>query len=315
MKIGVIGAGHVGSACANACVLRSVGSQIVLVDQNRDLAKAQAEDIMHATPFSRSMLVKAGDYDDLDGCGIIIMTAGVSQKLGETRLDLLKRNAEVFHEVIPRIAASAPDAVLIIATNPVDVMTHLACDIAEEFNFSKGQIIGSGTVLDTARFRASLGKILNISSHSIHAYVLGEHGDSEVLHWSGASVANMPLLTFAAEVGSLITPSIKSMIDAEVRHAGARIMKGKGATWYGIGAGVARMAKAIIEDENAVVTCSMPHIDLFGLPKVTLSLPVILGARGAIFTIRPALDHQEEEALLRSGHILAEAARQIGCSQ
>lgn len=313
MKIGVVGVGFVGSSCANACVLRGVGTGLVLVDHNPDLAVAQAEDILHATPFARAMPVTAGAYADLEGCGIVMVAAGVNQKPGETRLDLLKRNADIFRTIIPQIIKAAPDAVLLIATNPVDIMTHLVTDIARAEKVPAARVIGSGTMLDTARFRALLGQHLGVSSHSVHAYVLGEHGDSEVLHWSGAAVGTIPLATFAADTGKPITSVIQRDIDEGVRRAAARIIKGKGATYYGIGSGMARVAKAIIEDENALLTCTQRHYEVAGVRDVSLSLPAIINASGVTRVITPPLDQREYADLARSATILREAADAIGC--
>ena len=311
MKIGLVGAGMVGSACANACVLRGVGSQMVLIDQNADLARAQAEDILHATPFAKSMPVVAGDYSDLEGCQVVMIAAGVNQKPGESRLDLLKRNADVFASILPPIIRNAPDAILLIATNPVDIMTQIATDMAARSGMATTRVIGSGTILDTARFRALLGRHLGVSSHSVHAYVLGEHGDSEVLHWSGALAGAVPVVQFARDVGRLISPDVRERIDAGVRRAAARIIKGKGATWYGIGAGMARIAQAVLNDENAILTCSRVHEDVCGVGPVALSLPTIVNASGVAHVLRPPLDASEEAALRRGASILAEACQSL----
>lgn len=312
MKIGVVGCGQVGSASAYACVLRGVGSQIVMVDKNAAFANAQAEDILHATPFAAPVRVQAGDYDALDGAGIVMIAAGVSQKPEETRLDLLKRNAAVFEEVIPKILDAAPEAILLIASNPVDIMTHLAADIAKEsHNLPSGRVIGSGTILDTARFRALLGQHLGVSSHSVHAYVMGEHGDSEVLHWSGATIGNLNLAAFAAQAGAAVTEDIRRKIDDGVRRAAYRIIQGKGATWYGIGAGMARIAQAVQDDEQAVLTCAVLTEDVAGVKNVTLSMPRIIAAGGVVRSIYPACDAAEHDALQNSAMILRRAADEL----
>jgi L-lactate dehydrogenase len=314
MKIGVIGCGQVGSASAYACVLRGVGTEIVLVDRNKDLAQAQAEDILHATPFAAPLVVRAGEYEDLQGSGIVILAAGAAQKPGESRLDLLKRNAEILSAIIPSVFAAAPQALLLIASNPVDVITHMAATIAAKTHgIPASRIIGSGTILDTARFRALLGNYLGVSSHSVHAYVLGEHGDSEVLHWSGAMVGNIGAESFAVQVNAPLTDEIRSKIDDGVRRAAYRIIAGKGATWYGIGAGMARLALAIIRDEHAVLTCSSPtEYVLPGGSSVSLSFPRIIDASGISQTLRPDLDLEEAAALGRSAEILASAIHEIG---
>lgn len=313
MKIGFVGCGHVGSASAYACVMRGVGTELILVDYNHELACAQAEDILHATPFAYPVHVKAGDYSDLEGATIVMISAGVSQKDGETRLDLLKRNTEVFASIIPQILAHAPHAILLIATNPVDVMTQIAAKIAHDSkNHLHHKVIGSGTVLDTARFRALLGQHLNISPHSVHAYVLGEHGDSELLHWSGAYVGNMRLAEFAKQIDLPITDQIIEKIDEGVRRAAYRIIEGKGATWYGIGGGMARIAQAITDNEGAVITCSALTESVAGIQDVCLSLPRIVSATGLDNTLTPELDDEEQVALHKSASILKEAVTSVG---
>ena len=185
MKTGIVGSGFVGATAAYALVMRGVGRSVVLVDQNKSRADSEADDILHAVPFAHPLEVEAGDYQDLAGCKVVIVSAGVGQKPGETRLQLLERNADVFKQVIPRILQHAPRAILLIATNPVDVMTHLAARYAGEVGVPSSRVIGSGTTLDTARLRSLIGRQLNIDSQHIHAYVLGEHGDSEVIPRSG----------------------------------------------------------------------------------------------------------------------------------
>jgi L-lactate dehydrogenase len=309
MKIGIIGCGQVGAASAYACVLKGIGTELVLVDKNNDLAIAQAEDILHATPFASPLSVKAGQYSDLAGAGIVMIAAGAAQKDGETRLDLLKRNADIFSEMIPQILKFAPDATLLIASNPVDVMTYMVSAIARKSHHAYPErIIGSGTILDTARFRSLLGQHLGVSSHSIHANVIGEHGDSEVLHWSGATVGNLSLESFASQVGLPVTQTIRDQIDEGVRHAAYRILKGKGATWFGIGAGMARLAQAIIGDENAVITCSAPTQNIHpNIGPVGLSLPRIVNRTGIVQTLRPELNYSESAAFVRSAEILSDA--------
>ncbi len=311
MKIGIVGCGNVGSASAYACALRGVGTELVLVDHDPLLAKAQAEDILHATPFAKAIPVGAGDYDDLDGAGIVIIAAGVSQKPGETRLDLLKRNEAIFARILPPVLKAAPDAILLVATNPVDIMTHLAARIAVREGHPAGKIIGSGTILDTARFRTLIAGHLGVSSHSVHAHVLGEHGDSEVLHWSGANVSNIGIEEFGRQAGRPVTADVRAGIDDAVRRAAYRIIQGKGATWYGIGAGMARIAQAITEDEHAVLTCCAPLADVEGIEDVTLSLPRVIAAKGVISTLHPPLDDKEHTALRASATLLRQAIKEL----
>jgi L-lactate dehydrogenase len=242
MKVGIVGCGFVGSSAAYALALKGTPSEIVLVDLNMKLAQAQAEDILHATPFSHPVRVVAGDYPQLEGAGMVILACGVGQRPGETRLHLLERNAEVFKKVVPQVLRFAPEALLLAVSNPVDVITQVVTKVS---GLSPGKVIGSGTILDTSRFRALLGEYLGVAPISVHGYVLGEHGDSEVLVWSSAKVGGVSIQDYAIQMGMDLTEEIKSQIDDGVRHAAYRIIEGKGATYYGIGAGIAQIVEAV----------------------------------------------------------------------
>jgi L-lactate dehydrogenase len=311
MKIGIVGAGAVGSTAAYAMVLRGVGSEIVLIDRNGPLAEAQAQDILHATPLANPVQVRAGGYPDLAGAGIVVLAAGASQRPGESRLELLERNAAVFGEIIPAVLGAAPGAMLLVASNPVDIMTWISTRIAGNCGVPAARVIGSGTILDTARFRALLAQHLGVAPQSIHANVLGEHGDSEVLHWSRADAGTLPVADFADQVGRPLTADLRAAIDQGVRGAAGRIIAGKGATWFGIGAGLARLAQAIADDEGAVVTCSIVTPSVEGVPDVALSLPRIVGAAGVRGTLAPDLDAEERRGLRRSAEILKEAMEKL----
>lgn len=304
-KIGIVGTGNVGSAAAYAMVMRGGADELVLVDANQSYAAAQAEDLLHAAPFASSARVRSGGYDALQGCEVVVLTAGVGQRPGETRLDLLGRNVAVFANIVPRIVEAAPDAVLLVATNPVDTMGQVAARIAD---LPAGRVVGSGTILDTARFRALLGRHLGVAAQSVHGYVLGEHGDSEVLHWSGARVGGIRIAHIADELGRPFTETAKHSIDDGVRRAAYRIIEGKGHTAYGIGAGLARIAQAITTDERALITASIVNDEIEGIPDVALSLPRIIGRSGVVQTLHPDLDEAERDALRRSARILKEAA-------
>ena len=304
MKIGIVGCGFVGSSGAFAIALEGKANDLILVDLNADLARAHAEDILHATPFSQPVRVAAGDYPMLKGADIVVLACGVGQKPGETRLQLLERNVQIFQNVVPRVLEYAPETILLIVSNPVDIMTEVVTKIS---NLPPKRVIGSGTILDTARFRTLLAEHLNIAPHSVHAYVLGEHGDSEVLAWSSGKVGGVPLEEFAEQIGRPISDEDKARIDDGVRQAAYRIIEGKGATYYGIGAGIARIARAIGDDEGAVLTLS--NVEGFG--GVSLSLPRVLKAKGIEATIQPMLSNEEAQALKRSAEILKEAAVEL----
>ncbi|HYC02008.1 MAG TPA: L-lactate dehydrogenase [Azospirillaceae bacterium] len=307
MRIGIVGCGAVGSTAAYAMVMRGVGSELVLVDHKPELAEAQARDILHATPFAHPAQVRAGTYADLAGAGIVVLAAGVPQKPGESRLDLLARNAAVFGDIIPQVLAAAPDSILLVASNPVDVMTQIATAIAAKSGVPAHSVIGSGTILDTARFRALLAQHLGVSPKSVHAHVLGEHGDSEVLHWSAAVAGGLPVEDAARQLGRPLDGAARTRIDGEVRHAAAAIIRGKGATWFGIGGGLARLAQMIQDDERALATCSIVTDNVEGVGPVALSLPRLIGAGGVLETLAPVLDGDERAALKRSAEILRTA--------
>jgi L-lactate dehydrogenase len=304
MKVGVVGAGQVGSAAAYAMVLTGAATDIVLVDVNSGLARAQAEDILHATPFSHPLRVTSGGYPDLAGSNVVILACGVSQAPGETRLHLLDRNKKIFESVTRDVSRHAADAILVVASNPVDVMTYF---VVREGGAAASKVIGSGTILDTARCRALLGEHLGMAPQSVHMHVLGEHGDSEVLAWSSADVGGVPLEEVARTLGKPITPGDRERIDHGVRKAAYTIIAGKGATYYGIGAGLARIVTAIRDDERAVMTVS--NTENPGLDDVSLSLPRVVGAGGIIATFSPSLSPTEQDALERSAEVLRRARR------
>ncbi len=308
MKVGIVGSGNVGSTAAYTIVLQGLAEDLVLVDLDQPRAAAHAEDILHATPFAQPARVTAGGFDALAGADVVIIAAGVAQRPGETRLDLLKRNAEVFRAIIPPAVEAAPSAILVVATNPVDIMTLVADRIA---GLPPGRVFGSGTILDTARFRALLGEHLGISPHSIHGYVVGEHGDSEVIVWSSARIGSVDLATFAAAVGRPLDDTTRHRIDDGVRRAAYRIIEGKGATYFGIAAGLARVVRAIAQDERAVLTLSLIEPAIEGFNGVPLSLPRVLGRDGILATFRPELDEGEAIALRESARILRQAADQL----
>ena len=305
MKVTVVGAGMVGASAAFAMVMRGAASEVVLVDRNRALAEAQAQDILHATPFAFPTRVTAGDWADVAGSGVVVLSAGVGQKPGETRLELLGRNRAVFADIVPRVLEVAPDAVLLVASNPVDVMTAITTELA---GLPPARVIGSGTVLDSARFRALLGEFLGISPKSVHAWVLGEHGDSEVLCWSSASVGAISVEALALQHGRPLTADDREAIDKGVRGAAYKIIAGKGATWFGIGGGIARIVQAIAGDERAVLTVSTLIPEVEGVPNVALSLPRVIGAKGAGDALWPELDATERAALRHSAEVLKVAA-------
>jgi len=284
--------------------MQGIGRRIVLVDLNKARAQAEADDIFHAVPFAHPMQVEAGDYSDLVGSRVVIITAGVSQKPGETRLQLLERNAAVFRDVVPQILTHAPDAVLLVATNPVDVMTHLTACYAAELGVPSQRVIGSGTTLDTARFRTLLGRHFGVDPHHVHGYVVGEHGDSEVLTWSQATIGGTTLQAFCRLQDMCLGEETKADIDQRVRRAAYNIIAGKGATYYGIGGALARIVNVITHDQRAILTVCTPMPDVAGVTDVTVSLPHLVGGEGILATLPLPLNEEERLALNASAQTI-----------
>ena len=311
MKVGVVGSGNVGAGAANAMVLRGVAREIVMVDINTKRAQAEAEDILHAVPFSHSVIVRQGEYGDLDGCAVVVITAGVAQKPGETRLQLLGRNASIFKGMIPLIVSNAPDAVLVVATNPVDIMTHLTAHYAAAYGVPRHRVIGSGTTLDTARFRSILGRYLDVDPEHVHAYVLGEHGDSEVLAWSMVTVGTVPLEDYARARGISLSDEMLEEIDDGVRRAAYRIIEGKGSTYYGIGAALSRIVQAILRDQRSLMTISAPLAELEDVRDITFAMPSLVGGQGLIATLPAPLNAEEQAKLVASARTLRRALDEL----
>ncbi len=312
MKVGIIGAGFVGATAAYAMIMRGVASHIVLVDLNRERAEAEADDILHAVPFVHPAEVSAGDYADLAGSKVVIITAGVSQKPGETRLQLLERNAFILKQIVPEILEHAPQAILIITTNPVDVMTHLAARYASEQGVPRSHVFGTGTTLDTARFRALLGSHLDVDAQHVHGYVVGEHGDSEVLTWSLVDVGGLPLEEYVRVRDVPFSRRIRESIDEQVRNAAYTIIEGKGSTYYGIGAALSRIVDVVGHDHRALLTVCAPMEEVLGVPDVTLSLPHLVCGKGVVETLPLHLSPDETDALRRSARVIHEAIAEVG---
>jgi len=313
MKVGIVGVGAVGATTAYALVMRGVGSEIVLVDIDKDRAQAEAQDISHAVPFAHPARVSAGDYPQLSGSRVVILAAGTARKPGESRLELLSRNAGIFQAIVPQIIAHAPEAVLLIASNPVDIMTHITADAAAKYGVPSSRVIGSGTTLDTARFRTLLGKHLGVDSQHVHGYVIGEHGDSEVIPWSLVTIGGIPLDEFAYQVETPFDEPIRKDIEQRVRYAGRNIIQGKGRTNYGIGSALVRIVEVILRDQRGLLTLCSPVPDVVGVPNVTVSLPHLVGGEGILDTILLplSLTDEEENALRASAQVVKDAYESI----
>lgn len=311
MKVGIIGAGLVGSTAAYAMINQGIGREIILVDLNQERAQAEANDLNHAVPFSHPLLVHSGKYQDLEGSKIVVISAGVNQKPGETRLELLSRNASVFQAIIPQVIDAAPEAILLIATNPVDIMTHLAARFAAKLGIPSSRVIGTGTTLDTARFRSLLGKHLGVDSTHVHAYVLGEHGDSEVIPFSPVTVGNIPLDEFCDQWEICIGEEDKKEIDHQVRYAADQIIRGKGATYYGVGSAIAKIVSVVLGDQRAILTVCTPLEEIEGVKDVTLSLPHLVGGDGILNSLQIPLKDGERSQLKQSAETIRDAIEKL----
>lgn len=303
MKVGIIGAGSVGSATAFSLITTGVAHNVVLVDTNMKKAVAEATDIAHAAPFANAAKINAGDYADLAGADIVIVTAGANQKEGETRIDLLERNVRIFESIIPQVVKYAPDTILLITANPADIMTEVALKLS---GFKKERVIGSGTALDTARFRTLLADYLEVSARSVHADVLGEHGDSEVLIWSSAEAGTLTLEEYAADVGKTLDDAKKAEINEGVVRAAYKIIEGKGATAYGIAGALTKICRAISHNDHSILTVSSHHANVEGINDVCLSLPTVLNRNGVYHVITPKLSAEEHVKLRKSAETMKE---------
>lgn len=306
MKIGIIGSGVVGATSAFAIMMRKAASDIVLIDANQKRAIAEAQDIVHAVPFAAATDVYAGNYEDLKDAKIVVIAAGANQKPGETRLMLMEKNASIMKDIISKTIAVNPNVIFLVATNPVDIITHICISIAKEFGIPSTRIIGSGTTLDTARFRSLLGAHIGVDPQHVHAYVLGEHGDSEVLTWSNIDIGGVPFEDFIAFRNIEFNEEIKNKIDDGVRNAAYKIIAGKGSTYYGIAGAVAKLVEVINRDNRAVLTVSTLKEDVEGIKNVTLSLPHLIGGDGDLGVLPVRLSVKEKILLKKSAEMIKE---------
>jgi L-lactate dehydrogenase len=304
VKIGIIGSGMVGATSAYAIMMLKAASEIVLVDANEKRAVAEAQDIQHAVPFAHATDIYAGTFGDLVGAKIVVIAAGASQKPGETRLMLMERNAAILHDIISKTIAVNPRVVFLIATNPVDIITHICASIANKFGIPSTKIIGSGTTLDTARFRTLLGNHIGVDSQNVHGYVIGEHGDSEVITWSNTDIGGVPLQTFVEHRNVEFGDATKRRIDDGVRNAAYHIIAGKGSTYYGIGGAIAKLVDVINRDNRAVLTVSTLNEEVEGVKNVTLSLPHLIGGDGDLGVLPIQLNEAERALLKKSAEII-----------
>ena len=276
-KAAIIGCGFVGSASAFALMQSGLFSEMVLIDADPMKAEGEALDISHGLPFAKPMQIYAGTYEDIDDAAIIIVTAGAGQKPGETRLDLVKKNVAIFQSIIPKIAKRNCAGILLIVANPVDILTYVAAKLS---GFPENRVFGSGTVLDTARLKYLLGEHLDVDPRNVHAFVIGEHGDSEFVAWSSLDVSGVPVNDFCEMRGHHDHDTAMQQIAAEVRDSAYEIIKRKKATYYGVAMAVKRICEAIIRDEKSVLPVSAIQRGNYGVQDVALSMPAIVGRDG-----------------------------------
>ncbi len=300
-KVAVVGAGKVGSTFAYALLLNGLVGEIVLIDIDHQRAEGEAMDLNHAMPLSHPTRIWAGDYPDCAAADVVVVAAGTAQRPGETRLDLVKRNAAIFKDIIPRITAYNTTGILLIATNPVDVLSYVTWKVS---GFPSRQVIGSGTVLDTARFRYLLGEHLGVDARNVHAHVIGEHGDSEVPIWSLATVVGMRLDDFCRRENCELGLEIRARISEQTRDAAYEIIQRKGATHYAVAVGLLRIVESILRDQHTVLAVSSLVPGYYGIEDVYLGLPAVVGRGGVERVLHLPLDEQETEALRKSATVL-----------
>lgn len=302
-KIAVIGCGFVGSASAFALMQSGLFSEMVLIDADHDKAEGEALDITHGTPFARPMKIYAGGYDDIVDASIIVITAGANQKPGETRLDLVKKNVGIFQSIIPEIKSRECKGILLIVSNPVDILTYTAIKLS---GFPENRVIGSGTVLDTARLKEALGSHLEVDSRSVHAFIIGEHGDSEIAAWSCANVSGIELDDFCEMRGHHNHHEAMEKIANDVKNSAYEIIEKKHATYYGIAMSVKRICEAIMRDEKSIMPISSMMHGEYGIDDVALSMPAIVGKNGAQGKVPISLNYDEITRLQESAKALKE---------
>ena len=300
-KAAIIGCGFVGTSIAFSLVQKGIFSELILIDANEKKAEGEAMDLSHGLPFTKPMEIKAGGYEDIADCAMIIITAGANQKPGETRLDLVHKNVEIYKSIIPKIVEKNQEATLLIVSNPVDIMTYVALKLS---GYPSHKVIGSGTVLDTARLKYLLSRHLDVDSRSIHAFIIGEHGDSELAVWSAANVSGIPLNHFCELRGYFDHMESMDRIYQSVRDSAYEIIEKKGATYYGVAMAVCRIAESVIRNEHSIMPISVYLDGLYVLHDICLSIPTVVGQEGAEKVLDIPLDLMEMGKLVYSAEEL-----------
>ena len=308
-KVAIIGAGFVGSSSAFALMQKGIFNELVLIDANKARAEGEAMDISHGLAYSNSMRIYAGEYEDISDAKIIIITAGAAQKVGETRLDLIKKNSKIMTSIINEIVRVKAEGLLLIVANPVDVLTQVALKVS---GFGKERVFGSGTVLDTARLKYLLSEKLRVDTRNVHAVIMGEHGDSEFVAWSFANVSGMPIKKFLCLRGYKDMEQLKEEIHAEVRDSAYKIIERKGATYYGIALSVTRICECIVKNQHSMLPISTLLEGEYGVYNVALSVPAILGSDGVEAVLELPLSSNEILELHHSSDTLEATFNELG---
>jgi L-lactate dehydrogenase len=308
-KAAIVGIGFVGATIAYTLMQGGLLSELVLIDRNQEKAEGEALDIAHGLPFAHPMKIYAGTYDDLKDASLIIVTAGANQQPGETRLDLASKNISIFRSIIPEIASRNKDAILLIVSNPVDILTYAAYKIS---GYPENKVIGSGTVLDTGRLKFALGEHLSVDPRSIHAFVVGEHGDSEIVAWSSANVSGIPLNDFCEMRGFYSHKESMERIADDVKNSAYKIIEKKKATYYGIAMAVRRITDAILRDEKSILPVSSLMHGEYGIENVAMSMPAIIGKNGLETHVKISLNGDEAVHLLSSYATLKDIIKSNG---
>ncbi|HOJ45841.1 MAG: L-lactate dehydrogenase [Bacillota bacterium] len=308
-RVVIVGTGFVGSSFAYALAQAGLVSEIVLIDIDRKKAEGEAMDINHGIEFVAPVKVWAGDYSDVKDADVIVITAGVNQKPGETRLDLTRTNSRITKDVCSEIVKYTKDAIIVMTANPVDILTYVTL---KETGYPPNQVIGSGTLLDTARFRFLLGQHLGVDPRSVHAYIIGEHGDSELPVWSSATVGGVPINKFCHKHPPDVCQATLNGIFEEVKNAAYEIIERKGATYYAIGWGLMRIVQAIVKDQRSVLTVSTLLDNYLGISDVCLGIPVVVSRSGIERVVELELSEDEYVKLNESANVLKAMQREIG---
>jgi len=303
-RIAIVGAGNVGATFAYALLLSGLAAEIVLIDANHNKAEGEAMDLNHTVPLVRPARIWAGSYADCAGAAVTVITAGSAQKPGETRLDLLKRNTEIFRSIVGSVVENNPQGLLLVATNPVDILTYISWRLS---GLPPERVIGSGTILDTARFRYLLSQYFDVDPRSVHAFIIGEHGDSEVPVWSLANIAGMRLPDYCKANGISCYEADMERIFQETRDAAYHIIERKGATYYAVAYGLLRIVEAVLRDQSTVLSVSSLQHDYQGISDVCLSLPTVIRRSGVHRVVKLDLSSGELEGLRHSASLLKES--------